>query len=67
MEINQPEDLVFEVKKLLNKKKGKLFPIVIVALLIVIGLTGTFYTIEADEVGVLRAGLGDEVVDGLNV
>ena len=54
MDVNQPEDLLLAVKKQLNKGKGKLVPIVIVAVLIVIGLTGTFYTIDADEVGVVQ-------------
>lgn len=54
MDVRQPEDVILEVKKLLSKKKGKLVPIVIVAFLIVIGLTGTFYSIDADEVGVVQ-------------
>jgi len=49
MNVKQPEDIMLEVKKLLNRKKGKLIPIAIVGLLILIGLTGTFYTIETDE------------------
>ena len=54
MDVSQPEDIILEVKKLLNKKKGRLIPLVIVAILIVIGLTGTFYTIDAEEVGVVQ-------------
>ena len=54
MDVKQPEDIMLEVKKLLNRKKGKLIPIAIVGLLILIGLTGTFYTIETDELGVIQ-------------
>ncbi len=54
MDINQPEDVILEIKKQLSKRKGKLIPIAIVGLLIVIGLTGTFYSIDADEVGVVQ-------------
>ncbi|MEA1927934.1 MAG: FtsH protease activity modulator HflK, partial [Candidatus Auribacterota bacterium] len=50
---NQPEEIMQEVKKLLNKKKKTLIPIGILALIILIGLTGTFYTIDPEEVGVV--------------
>lgn len=54
MNVSQPEDIILEVKKLLSKKKGKLIPLAVMALLIVIGLSGTFYTIDADGVGVVQ-------------
>jgi len=54
MTVNQPEDIILEVKKLLRSRKGKLVPIIIVGLLILIGLTGMYYTIDADEVGVVQ-------------
>lgn len=54
MDFNQPEDLVLAVKKHFSKGKGKLIPIVIVAVLVVIGVNGAFYTIETDEVGVIQ-------------
>ncbi|MDP8214388.1 MAG: FtsH protease activity modulator HflK [Candidatus Euphemobacter frigidus] len=54
MDVNQPEDIILEVKKQLSQRKGKLIPIAIVVLLVVIGLAGTFYSIDADEVGVVR-------------
>ncbi len=54
MDANQPEDVILEIKKQLGKRKGKLIPIVIVGFLIVIGLSGTFYSIDADEVGVVQ-------------
>lgn len=54
MDVNQPEDIILAIKKLFSKKKGHLVPIVVLALLIIIGLNGAFYTIGTDEVGVIR-------------
>ncbi len=53
MDVNQSDDIILAIKKILSKKRGKLIPIAIIGLLILIGLTGTYYTIDADEVGVV--------------
>lgn len=54
MENQRSEEVLAEVKKLLDKSKGGLVPLGILAILVIIGLFGSFYTIEPDEVGVVR-------------
>ena len=54
MDSNQSEELILEIKRLFAKSKMKIVPIGIVLLLLLIGLTGTFYSIDAEEVGVVQ-------------
>lgn len=54
MDTNRQEDVILGAKKLLQNYKGNLFFIVILILVIIIGITGTFYSIDTDEVGVVQ-------------
>jgi len=54
MDVNQPHDVVLEIKKRLSNKNGTMVILGIVVLLLVIGLSGSFYTVEPDEVGVVQ-------------
>jgi len=54
MENQRSEEVLAEVKKLLNRGRGGLIPLGILGLLVIIGLFGSFYTIEPDEVGVVK-------------
>jgi len=54
MDNDQSEELMRQVKKQLTRGRAKLLPAGVLVLLVLIGLFGTFYSIDADEVGVVQ-------------